>query len=382
MFSKIKSFVYHNVRISGSYIIPKKKKFFLFYPTQNRALFAGNIKALFLYIKQQHPKIKTRLIAENPQLIKEAKKFGLKTVQGNIKALWAYWRAEHIILDCYAKSEPLSRANFSLIQLWHGVGFKKTALLDENHSVKRRKWYSEIFKKYNLFSTTAESDLKRQNEAFGISTAKITGYPRNDDLFRADFNQYVERLKEKYRVQNYSGIISYLPTFRDFETTPPFTERFWSELQNYLEKENKLFLCKKHPKDKFLQVPNNLPNIKDFSRLILDVQDLNFITDVLITDYSSMCTDFALTNKPILMYAYDYEDYQKNCRELYYDLEEILPKPFIYNEEQLLKALKQKLWLNSPNYKKSYVAFKNKFHFYKDGNSSQRVLEEIFKISN
>src|SRR5690606_30207570 len=93
-------------------------------------------------------------------------------------------------------------------------------------------------------------------------------------------------------------------------------------------------------------------------------------------------TDFAITNRPILLYVYDLDVYKKTCRDFYYDINEILPQPFVFTQEDLLDKIKSNSWQNEEEYIKSYTIFKNRFHKYFDGNSSERVLNEILKLSS
>src|SRR5699024_4605719 len=147
------------------------------------------------------------------------------------------------------------------------------------------------------------------------------------------------------------------------------------------EANNAVFVVKKHPWDRHLKVPQNLKNIIDLTHEIADVQELLVITDSLITDYSGIMTDFAITGRPILLYTYDLEEYLANCRTFYYDIKEILPKPFIYEEKELLDKIKDSAWQQDPEVQESYKKFQQKFHQYLDGNSSKRVMEEIKKLS-
>ena len=68
------------------------------------------------------------------------------------------------------------------------------------------------------------------------------------------------------------------------------------------------------------------------------------ITDLLISDYSGIITDFVITDKPVILYMYDFQLYLENCRSMYFDLEEILPKPFVFKEEDLLEKIINSDW--------------------------------------
>ena len=110
------------------------------------------------------------------------------------------------------------------------------------------------------------------------------------------------------------------------------------------------------------------------------MQVLLLITDVLISDYSSISTDFVLTGRPIFIYAYDLQDYMNNCRSIYYNITEVLPQPFLHTDMELLAAIKDENFSDKPITKASYNKFQTLFHKYLDGNSSNRVVEEVLKL--
>lgn len=359
----------------ASYFIPKKKNYYAFFPTSYKDNFSGNAKALALYITQNHKEIEVVILSTNKNLRKEAKAYDLKTKETTLGIAWASLRAQYVLID--ATVGNFRYGNFSVIQLWHGAGFKEVGLLAYITDAQRKK-ITQICRKYKLVVSTSESEATKQNVSFDTTTAVSTGYPRNDIFFKD--KKYINNLRKKYDIEKYKKIISYTPTFRNFETEAPFSKSFWSKLSDYLVEVNALFIVKKHPLDKYLKVPSKFQNIKDMSHKITDVQEFLLLTDVLISDYSSIITDFVLTDKPILIYPYDFELYKQKCRAMYYDIEDIFPKPFVEDEKDLIEKLKNDEWLEDEEYLESYENFKNIFHQNLDGNSSQRVIQEILKI--
>ena len=378
IFRSVRFIIFVYFRATVSYIVPKKKGYYAFFPIQYKREFAGNIKALMVYATQNHKAIKTVLLSQDNNVICEAQAYGLSTKNSLLGIIWAALRAEHIIVDASTTGD-FRKGRFSLIQLWHGSGFKEVGIRNKNITKKQRKNLEKINKKYSLIISTSESEAKKQSLSFNSNKVAITGYPRNDVFF--DSNNYIDDLKTKYKLEKYSKIIAYIPTFRDTEPTPPFSDKFYQDIQQFLDETNSFFIVKRHPADKFLKVPRNFSNIKDLSHKTSDIQELLLITDILVSDYSSIVTDFALTQKPILIYPYDLEQYKKTCRDMYYDIEEILPQPFIQNENDLLEKLKDDSWVRTPEAIKSYENFVKIFHKYKDGNSSKRVMQAIENLS-
>lgn len=366
--------IYSFIRGMASFIVPKKKGYYAFFPKLYGDVFTGNVKAFMLYVAKNHKEIDTVLLAFEKGIIRGGQAYGLKTKGSVFGIIWASLRAEHIFIDA-STSGNFKWGRFSLIQLWHGSGFKEVGLLRYPPPRKRLK---SISKKYNIVVATSESEAEKLNASFATNSSIVSGSPRNDVFFKN--NDHFDDLKIKYNLEHFNKVITYAPTFRDAEPIPPFSENFYQKLQDFLEEKNALFIVKKHPSDKFLKIPDNFKNIKDLSIEFADVQELLLITDVLITDYSSIATDFALTKKPILIYPYDLEQYIKTCRSMYYDIEEILPQPFIKNENDLLEKLKDESWTKTPKAIESYENFINIFHKYLDGNSSKRVMEAIQKL--
>lgn len=366
-----------NLHAFLSYLIPKKKDFYAFLPLHDQTKLSGNLRAFLLYLQKENPQVQVKVIAANEKLLKETRLLGFKSAKPIRNFSWSCLRAEYILTD--ASVHPFFRkSKLEIIQLWHGVGFKNIALLNDHLSSKTKEDLQMVYKKYKLLIASSPEDYQKKKASFNVENTVITGSPRNDIFFQEEGK--VQELKKHYGLGSFRKIIAYAPTFRDFPTRPPFSTPFWEDLQDYLIKEETLFALKKHPWDKYFQVPSKFKNIVDISEKIKDPQELLLISDILISDYSSISTDFALTGKPILCYVYDLEEYIANCRSIYYNLEEVLPKPLIKKEEELLAALSSTDWFDNRDYLESYKKFQQTFHTYLDGHSSKRVLQEIVNI--
>ena len=269
-----------------------------------------------------------------------------------------------------------------VIELWHGTGFKNIGFTDSINSLdplslKIRKYnYSNI----DLLVSSSKEDKKRKRDSFLCENVRITGSPRNDVFFNSSLLK-VDYIK-KLDLGKFDKINLYAPTFRDSNFKTPFDENFFEKLNELMSSKNEVFLVKKHPADQDLKIPKKYSNIIDVTTQVEDVQDLLVVTDVLITDYSGIVTDFVLTNRPVIFFMYDYETYTKKSRNFYYDLQEIFPPSIIKSNTQLLNYLEDLSWSKKKNYIKKYEEFKNRFHYYKDGNSTQRVVKLILELKN
>lgn len=108
-----------------------------------------------------------------------------------------------------------------------------------------------------------------------------------------------------------------------------------------------------------------------------DINDLYMVSDMIMTDYSSVFFDFANLKKPMLFYMYDLDLYKGKLRDFYIDLNE-LPGPIAETQEELENFL-ENIDKISKEYKTKYKAFNKKYNYLDDGNASERVIRKIFK---
>ena len=104
------------------------------------------------------------------------------------------------------------------------------------------------------------------------------------------------------------------------------------------------------------------------------ISRLYIISDLLITDYSSVFFDYANLKRPIIFYMYDLDEYKNKLRDFYINLDE-LPGPILENEKDLLKEIKN---YSFDKYKSKYEKFNKKFNYLDDGNASDRVIDVVF----
>ena len=165
-------------------------------------------------------------------------------------------------------------------------------------------------------------------------------------------------------------IVLYAPTFRgnsQSDAKMPLNfdiERVANELP-----EDYILALKTHPfvKDSIEIKNNKIVDLSDYDI----INDILILTDLLITDYSSVVFEYALLERPMIFYADDLENYEHE-RDFYYKYEDFVPGPIVKNTEELIEVLKT----NNYDYEK-IRAFKNKFFDYTDGKSSERFVDKI-----
>ncbi len=178
-------------------------------------------------------------------------------------------------------------------------------------------------------------------------------------------------------------VILYAPTWRDdffirkgmYKMNLPFS---LAAIVKRLNKEDVLII-----RPHYLVAESiNIQGFEDNVKLCVDedINDLYLISDLLITDYSSVMFDYAILNRPMLFYPYDLAHYQGDVRGFYFDYNKV-PGPIVTNEQDFLAKLDQFLINDGyPNEKAKMMAFRTQFTEWEQGTASQRVVKLITSI--
>ena len=270
------------------------------------------------------------------------------------RMIYDFTTSEVILLEDYFRYTSFVRLKKEqeLCQLWHACGaYKKFGYsrLNGNENIKIHQGY----KKYTKVITSAEAIRENYAEAFGISIekTKATGVPRTDIFFDEQCKaEKCAKFYEEYPELKNKKIILFAPTYRGKraeDASYEFGEIEFESLYQQL-KEEYVIIFKWHPalynnlKRKHILVYDE-SKYKDFFYDMSEkreVNDLLFVADILVTDYSSVIFDYALLNKPIIYFMYDIEQYEGG-RGLYYELEEYLYGPIVKTTNDLIMAIKE-----------------------------------------
>lgn len=102
-----------------------------------------------------------------------------------------------------------------------------------------------------------------------------------------------------------------------------------------------------------------------------EVNDLLFVTDILITDYSSVCFEFALLNKPMIFFAYDVEEYIRQ-RDFYFEYQSFIPGTLAKNTEDIITSI-----VNKDFETQKIKPFVDYFFDHQDGQASKRFVDQL-----
>lgn len=281
----------------------------------------------------------------------------------------------------------IKRDGSVFLETWHGTPLKKLVFdMDEVTSA------SPLYKKHVYIQTRSwdylvapnqfSSDVFRRCFMYDNGTMLETGYPRNDILHLEDKAALTAEIKKELGIPEDKKVILYAPTWRDDEFYGSGQYKFTLKLD--LEKMQKalgdeyVVLLRTHY---FIVDSLDLTAFDGFAfnaSKYDDIARLYLISDILITDYSSVFFDYANLKRPMLFFTYDLDKYRGVLRGFYIDVEEELPGPMLFTTEEIIDSI-QNLPQLEADYKEKYDAFYDKYCGWEDGNSSKKVVEAVFE---
>lgn len=338
--------------------------------------FNDNPRALYDYIAKNNKNVTTIIVIK--EVLRSYPEFkNAKVIAYNTIEYWYYLaHAKYFVNNVnFTELDRVKRSDQIEVQTMHGTPLKSLGfdvLSDWSDSN-----YLDLLKKNNNWDylvTPSDWVTEYAIKAFNVSPKIInSGYPRNDRLFQ---NVDVDKLKDKFGISKGKKIIGYTPTWREKKDTDINKyfdiEKFYSIIPN-----DCLVILKNHHYEKWMGIPNKFNDKIIYAPDNMDIDDIYIISDVLITDYSSVMFDFILLNKPIIFFAFDYTEYNEN-RGLNFNLMDEAPGPFISRLSELEYELLN-LESNIIRYEENITNFKNKFVQYDDGHAASKIISKLFE---
>lgn len=351
----------------GKILFRKIVSFLRRYPVKNQVLFftirkdgelEGNAKALYPYVKGKKV-ICARRLPHNP-----------------ITKLYMYYKniTSRVIVtddyDRYLRHFQL-RQSQRVVQLWHACGaFKKFGQRGTNMSIAADHAYHA---QYNMVSVSSDKIRGIYADAFDIDIHKVKalGTPRTDVFYdEKQLELTREKVYQAYPEFRNRYIIIYAPTFRDIgdDRTQFRPDLDFDRLSKELLPEQMFLVCP-HPimKNKIVEKEyDNIKVVRDFS-----TNDMMLISDMLITDYSSVIFEYALLRKPIAFYCYDLLNYN---RGFYLNYPDDLPGDVYEDQTELTAYLRSD---SKDELTEKYDKFIENYMSACDGHSCERIAEMI-----
>lgn len=281
------------------------------------------------------------------------------------------------------------KENQRYVQTWHGTPLKRLVFdigkyQDANSSEAELRYHCvEDVKRYSYMLAPSEFYAEKLTSAFHLKELGKAdvfihgGYPRNDYLLRLD-EQEIARCRAKLGVPDGKRVVLYAPTWRESQHKPG--EGYGYQLAVDFNKwrsllgDDTVILFRCH------YLVSSSIDLSPYKGFVTDasgyddINELYAISDLLITDYSSVFFDYANLNRPVIFYMYDYQQYKNEMRDFYLEESE-LPGPIVQTEEDLLRLLAG-TW-HFPSYLETYKRFNEKFNPYREGRGSRTVWEAV-----
>lgn len=304
---------------------------------------------------------------ENIKIVFLCKKLGtsfsekLKYCFHMIKQMYNIATSKVVILDSYCIPICIlkQKKNLVVIQIWHALGSLKKfgySSLDKNDGRNGKLARAmKMHKNYTYILTSSNISKQFFEEAFNAKDEQmlVMNLPRVDFLKSKKEQEKMKiRFLEIYpETNNKKKNILYCPTNRKGQRIP--LEDMIKEIP--FDKYN--FIVKLHDGTEIIYVEDKkIQKNSNFTGM-----ELLHIADYIITDYSAIVYEAAITQKPIYFYTYDYEEYQIN-RGTYIDYMSEMPGPICKDFKEIMKMIEE-----------------NKYDKEKEKNFCQKYVKNIEK---
>ncbi|MBP5160203.1 MAG: CDP-glycerol:glycerophosphate glycerophosphotransferase [Lachnospiraceae bacterium] len=293
--------------------------------------------------------------------------------------------AKYFVFNVKQPNWFMKREGMVFLETWHGTPLKKlcfdveevfsaSPMYKKNTFIKSREW-DYLIAANEFSSKTFRRCYKYNNKMLEY------GYPRNDILHAPDRDEKEAFFRKKLGIPEGKKTILYAPTWRDDEYYENGKYKFTLKLDlDLMRKElgdEYVVLLRTHY---YIADSLDLTPYKGFAFNFCkydDISELYLISDIIITDYSSVFFDYANLKRPMLFYTYDLEKYRDVLRGFYIDIEEELPGPLLYTTEEVVDAVKHIEDVKT-KYADKYAVFYEKYCGWEDGHASDNVVKEVF----
>jgi|TARA_B100000787_G_scaffold149580_1_gene121644 CDP-glycerol glycerophosphotransferase len=297
----------------------------------------------------------------------------------SLKFLYELATAKFVITNYRFSINMNKRSGQIYIQTWHSsLRLKKIekdaeSFLPQNYIQQAKRDSTKI--DYLLSGCKDSTQIFKQSFWYDGEILEI-GTPRIDPIIQKE-SSHLKGIKEKLGLDSDEKVLLYAPTFRKSNDYSCYLRDF-SDIVKSLE--NKMggrwkVVVRLHPHliNKADEIIKNTDVINGSS--YNDIQELLIVTDFLITDYSSLMFDFLFSKKSVLLYLPDLQDYLKNERDLYYDVEEL---PFLkaFDHEEIINKIQS---FDSIKYVSNLSDFEERIGSFEKGTASNQLVSILKK---
>ncbi len=298
---------------------------------------------------------------------------------------WRYYyelaRAEFWVDNQGFPRQFTKRPGTTYLQTWHGTPLKKMGFDEPALAAlppDQQRAHAGMIERWDHLVVPSEYFVETFVAAYRYRGGLLrVGYPRNDPLLSANDPDTIAELKARLHLPSNRKIVLYAPTFRDEQHRIRASFALKLDLYQVARElgEEYFFLIRAHYLDRVSIAAAHRPIAANVSGHH-DVTELMLVSDVLITDYSSVFFDYANLRRPMLFFTYDYEHYL-HTRGTYLDLADVAPGPMVSTTEEIIACLRDLDGLAS-RYGDAAEKFRDRFCTYDTGTASERIVARFF----
>ena len=201
-----------------------------------------------------------------------------------------------------------------------------------------------------------------------------SGLPRNDVLLSEQAAAIRAGVRATLCLDEQQRVVLYAPTWRDYagakEGKPLYLD---ADLLVQTSPDTVVLVRGHYSSSNEADAYPGRERILDVTRFP-DIAGLFLAADVLVTDYSSVMFDFALTDKPIILLVPDLHQYRDVERGFYFDIEAEAPGPMVRSTQEVLEAL-----VHPDQFADLRDQFRRRFCAFEDGHASARVVDDLLE---
>jgi CDP-glycerol glycerophosphotransferase len=283
-------------------------------------------------------------------------------------------RAKYVITNTWLGVPKVRRTVW--LQTWHGTPLKRIAFdVVRDLSDEARRFMTEEVGKWDYLLSPNAFSTEIFRSAFRFDGQILeTGYPRNDLLSSPERERLRSEVRTRLGIEDGRTAVLYAPTWRDGASSVEPLPMDIPALADAFARDH-ILLVRLHrgtPTDEDILRHPFIVNVTQYP----DIRDLYLAADVLVTDYSSVMFDFAITGKPMIFYTYDLDEYRDRTRGFYFDLEAEAPGPIALTSDELAAIL-----ADVPGsvvaHADAYERFRRRYCTHDDGWAAKRVVEAL-----
>ena len=289
--------------------------------------------------------------------------------------------ADLVVANTHTELDWTKQPGTTYLQTWHGTPLKRIHYDVLLVPPGRLDYLDQDIARWDVLLSPNPVSTPRLRKAFGFDgPVWETGYPRNDLLVGPAAGGVRATVREDLGLAPEDCVILYAPTWRDDElydetrSTVPLQLRLGQAAARLSRSGTPhTILARTHNMMTQRSHTEVAPGVLDVS-YYRDVRELYLAADVLVTDYSSVMFDFALTGKPMVFYAYDLDRFRDEIRGFYFDPLPQVPGPVARDEAEVVEAL---LHPDPARWAQRYADFRETYGGLEDGHAGDRVLERL-----